>query len=217
MRPICPRCQRPLRACLCAWVRATDNQVPVLVLQHPLEAGHAKGSVPLLALGLRDCTVRVGAQFDAVALAGWLGAPGAALLLYPDHAGPAGPAPAGRPSGPDGLQPGHALKGAGLPGCLVLLDGTWRQARALLRAHPLLQALPRRGLPEVAPARYAIRRAHQPAQRSTLEAACLALGLLEDRPAHYAPMLDAFSGWVAAMAAQAGARQCLSAASPPGP
>ena len=50
-----------------------------------------------------------------------------------------------------------------------------------------------------------IRRAQQPGQRSTLEAACTALGLLEGRPAHYAPLLDAFSGWVAQVAARAAA------------
>ena len=33
--------------------------------------------------------------------------------------------------------------------------------------------------------------------RSTHDAACAALALLEGRPAHYAPLLDAFSGWVA--------------------
>jgi DTW domain-containing protein YfiP len=38
-------------------------------------------------------------------------------------------------------------------GPLVLLDGTWRQARALLRRHPSLQALPRWALPDLAPPR----------------------------------------------------------------
>ena len=36
--------------------------------------------------------------------------------------------------------------------------------------------LPRWALPAPAPSRYAIRRAHRPGQRSTLEAACTALG-----------------------------------------
>lgn len=85
----------------------------------------------------------------------------------------------------------------------MLLDGTWRQARGLLRSHPALQALPRWALPDLAPPRYSIRRAQQPGQRSTLEAACTALGLLEGRPAHYAPLLDAFSGWVSQVAARA--------------
>ena len=207
MRPICLRCQRPLRACLCAWVRPTSNRLPVLVLQHPHEAGHAKGSVRLLQCSLAHCTVQVGDHFDPAALAAWLGAAGTSLLLYPDAAGVPARADASVASiGPPDLPP--------LPARLVLLDGTWRQARGLLRAHPLLQALPRWGLPVVAPPRYAIRRAHLPAQRSTLEAACTALGVLEGRTAHYAPLLEAFSGWVSQLAARAEAGCPLSAACP---
>ena len=190
MRLLCPRCQRPLPACLCAWVRPTANRLPVLVLQHPQEAGQAKGSVRLLGLSLQACTVQVGDAFDPAALSAWLGPPGASLLLYPDA--PAAPAPAGPLPLP-----------LPLPQRLVLLDGTWRQARGLLRSHPALQALPRWALPDLAPPRYSIRRAQQPGQRSTLEAACTALGLLEGRPAHYAPLLDAFSGWVSQVAARA--------------
>lgn len=189
MRPLCPRCQRPLPACLCAWVRPTANRLPVLVLQHPQEAGQAKGSVRLLGLSLQACTVQVGDAFDPAALAAWLGPPGASLLLYPDAPGAAPPR--------EGPLP--------MPARLVLLDGTWRQARGLLRSHPVLQALPRWALPDLAPPRYGIRRAQHAAQRSTLEAACAALGLLEGRPAHYAPLLDAFSGWVAQVAARAAA------------
>lgn len=188
MRPVCPRCHLPLPACLCAWVRPTANWLPLLVLQHPQEAAQAKGSLRLLGLSLSACRVQVGESFDAAALAAWLGPPGSSWLLYPD-------AP-GAPPAADGLPQ---------PAQLVLLDGTWRQARALLRRHPALQALPRWALPGVAPSRYRIRRAQQPMQRSTLEAACAALGLLEGRPAHYAPLLAAFSGWVDAVAARAGA------------
>jgi DTW domain-containing protein YfiP len=88
----------------------------------------------LLGLSLQACTVQVGEAFDPAALAAWLGPPGASLLLYPD-------AP-GTPPGLADPQP--------MPARLVLLDGTWRQARSLLRTHPLLRALPRWGLPAVA-------------------------------------------------------------------
>ena len=199
MRPLCPRCQHPLRACLCAWVRPTANRLPLLVLQHPQETSHAKGSLRLLRLGLAACTVQVGEAFEPTVLAGWLGPPGSSMLLYPDAPGAhaAGDAP--------GASSAASTLPAALP-CperLVLLDGTWRQARALLRQHRQLQQLPRWALPAPAPSRYAIRRAQQPAQRSTLEAACAALGVLEGRPAFYAPLLDAFSAWVATLQAQA--------------
>ena len=80
----------------------------------------------------------------------------------------------------------------------MLLDGTWRQTRQMLRLNPLLQSLPRWALPAPPPSRYAIRRAQRPEQRSTLEAACLALGTLQADAARFAPLLAAFDGWVAA-------------------
>lgn len=201
-RARCPRCQRPQATCLCRFVTPTANQVSLLILQHPHEQHQAKGSARLLQLSLARCRVEVGECFDAAALAGWLAeptpsGPAKGLLLFPEAAGgirsPAvGPTAAGAAPLP---QP------VGIR--LVLLDGTWRQARRLLRANPLLQALPRWPLPAPPPSRYAIRQAHRPEQRSTLEAVCLALGTLEGQAAVYAPLLDAFDDWVVAVTAVA--------------
>ncbi|OYU74968.1 MAG: DTW domain-containing protein, partial [Burkholderiales bacterium PBB5] len=190
-RPLCAGCQRPLPACLCRWVEPTANQVPLLILQHPMEAHEAKGSVRLLQRCLQHCQVEVGDRFDSLLLANWLQAQdGLAarhpVLLYPADASQA---PAARP--PD---PAHCR--------LVLLDGTWGKTLRLLQDHPLLQALPRWALPRPPPSRYRVRRAHRPEQRSTLEAACLALGALEGEPPRYAPLLAAFDGWVDSLAAR---------------
>jgi DTW domain-containing protein YfiP len=191
MRPACHRCALPLSACLCRWITPTANRIALLVLQHPQEARQAKGSVRLLQLSLAHSRCVVGQTFDPAALATALHAapaPGQAaprpVLLFPGG----------------GPQPGAPQP---CPGPLVLLDGTWRQARRLLQANPLLQGLPRWALPAPPPPRYAIlRRAQRPEQRASLEAACLALGLLEGRPAHYQPLLAAFDGWVASVAAR---------------
>lgn len=203
-RPCCVRCQRPLAACLCAWAVPTANRVPVLVLQHPQEALQAKNSVRLLRLSLTACRVELGTLFAPDALAAWLGT-GPNLLLFPADA-PSAPVACDAAS--------RAAPALPCPAQLVLLDGTWRQARALLRDNPLLQRLPRQPLTDPPPSRYAIRRAQRPGQRSTLEAACLALGGLEDRPAHYAPLLDGFGAWVAAEQARAAGGRRLSAAGP---
>jgi DTW domain-containing protein YfiP len=161
----------------------------VLVLQHPQEVGHAKGSLPLLQASLTHCQVLVGERFDPEVLAQALAphtqagpSPVQSLLLYPDS-DPAGP-------------PVPACSALPQPRQLVLLDASWRKSRKMLQTNPALQALPRWGLPAPPPSRYGIRRAQGVDQRSTLEAACLALGLLEGRPTHYAPLLQAFSGWV---------------------
>ena len=176
-------CQRPLRTCLCRWITPTVNRVPLRVLQHPLEHGHAKGSLPLLRLSLSQCKVEIAEVFNAEQQAGcWQ--PGT-WLLYP------GEDTARVASGPS----------CGSVRQLLLLDGTWRKTRKLLHLNPTLQQLPRFALPAPPPSRYGMRKAQQPEQRSTLEAACLALAALEQRPAHYEPLLHAFSNWVDAQTA----------------
>lgn len=181
-RARCARCERPLPSCLCRWVRPTANRIAVQVLQHPREAGHAKGSLPLLRLSLQRLQVSIGDSFDAAALP-----PGRWWLLYPGEA--AEPAVAAdRPAGP--------LADPAACGLLVL-DGTWRQTRQLLHDNPGLRGLPRWPLPAPPPSRYAIRKAQRPGQLSTLEATCLALGALEGNADRYAPLLAAFEGWIA--------------------
>lgn len=193
-RPTCPQCARPLRTCLCHWVTPVDNTVEVLILQHPLEVGQAKGSAVLLQRSLRNSRLSTGEQFDATDLDALLHAGGrTSVLLYPDDQGaaqavdkPAVPAEAAR------------LR-------LVVLDGTWRKSRKLLHQNPALQRLPRLALAEPPPSQYTIRKAHRPDQLSTLEATCLALAQLEQSPERYAPLLSAFGGFVGHLAATASA------------
>ncbi len=182
-RALCAHCRRPLRTCLCRWVTPTANRVPLRVLQHPQEQGHAKGSLPLLRLSLSQCKVEIAEVFNAEQQSAWQ-QPGTWLLYPGDDTARAAP---GAPSA-------AVLQ-------LLLLDGTWRKTRKLLHLNPTLQQLPRFALTAPPPSRYGNRKSQQPAQRSTLEAACLALAALEQRPAHYEPLLHAFSGWVDEQAA----------------
>lgn len=186
---MCPTCGRPRSTCLCVWVRPTANTLPVLLLQHPLEVKQAKGSARLLALSLVRCRLEVGEAFEAHALADWLAELGPTpVLLYPDT-------PA--------LPPGGLLTQDGVaPSGLVVIDATWRKSLRMLHLSPALLALPRHALAAPPPSRYAIRVAPREEQRSTLEATCLALGVLEKGldgggPPRYEPLLSAFDGFVA--------------------
>ncbi len=182
-RARCAACALPLRTCLCALVARTDNRVGVLVLQHPDEAGAAKGSARLLALSLLRCRVLVGEVFDPASLAPLL-VTGSALL-YPDVTGSS-------PVCPQALASDEAVTQ------LVVLDATWRKSLRLLQSNPLLHALPRWPLRAPAPARYAaLRKARRPHQLSTLEATCAALAQLEGDADRYAPLQDAFDRFVA--------------------
>lgn len=202
-RERCTRCQRPQATCLCRWITPTANAASLLILQHPQEQYQAKGSARLLQLSLARCRVEVGESFDQAALAAWLAEPTPAgparcLLLFPGPAGGVRPVASTRPTGSQATALPHPAATR-----LVLLDGTWRQARRLLQLNPLLQSLPRWPLPAPPPSRYTIRRSQRPEQRSTLEAACLALAALEQAGGRYTPLLAAFDGWVAALAALA--------------
>ena len=191
-RPTCPQCARPLRTCLCRWVTPVDNGVDVLILQHPLEIGQAKGSAVLLQRSLRNSRLSTGEQFDAMDLDALLHADGrTSVLLYPDEPGTT-----------------QAVDKSPIPAeaarlRLVVLDSTWRKSRKLLHRNPALQRLPRLALAEPPPSQYTIRKAHRPDQLSTLEATCLALAQLEQAPERYAPLLSAFGGFVGHLTATA--------------
>ncbi len=190
-RPVCGRCALPLASCVCRWVTPTANLAQVLLLQHPKEARQAKGTARLLRLSLQHCDCRVGEVFDAAVL-GFAGSL-QTWLLYPAAPDTATNAPTSATASPSPHpNPTHCR--------LLLLDGTWRQARHLLQVNPWLLALPRWPLLAPPPSRYRIRQAQRPEQRSTLEAACLALAMLEAAPKRYNPLLAAFDGWVASCA-----------------
>ncbi|WP_305790844.1 tRNA-uridine aminocarboxypropyltransferase [Polaromonas sp. AER18D-145] len=197
-RSRCATCGRPQPACLCAWITPVAHEVEVLILQHPLEVHHPKGSARLLHLSLPRSRLVTGEVFaDAALLGAPFEAPGAVanaprhnLLLYPDmpqdHALGV-PAPPAVPT--RWLREPARLR-------LIVLDGTWRKSRKMLYLSPPLQALPRLSLQDPAASSYRIRKAHRPDQLSTLEATCAALARLEGGADRFQPLLAAFDGFV---------------------
>lgn len=210
-RPVCSHCLRAQRTCICQWVTPTAHEVEVVVLQHPLEVHQAKGTGRLLHLSLAHSVLVVGEAFDNATLHACIHGPlhGSAamlprlhtLLLYPDaDSGLQHTTTATRTTALQHADPSRLR--------LIVLDATWRKSRKMLYANPLLQALPRLALHGLPPSQYSIRKAHQLDQRSTLEATCAALAQLEGSTQQYAPLLQAFKGFVAQQAGyRAGARE----------
>ena len=194
-RACCAACLRPQSTCLCRWVTPLVPAMDVVILQHPLEVRHAKGSARLLHLSLAGSRMVTGESFDVATLDGLLhGMPWQGekrpVLLYPDT--PDEPS-LGLPTPPllhrEWLDDPASLR-------LIVLDGTWRKSRKMLYLNPALQQLPRLALRATAPSRYRIRKAHAPDQLSTLEATCLALMEADPDKEKYLALLTAFDGFV---------------------
>jgi DTW domain-containing protein YfiP len=152
---------------------------------------HAKNSAGLLHWSLPNSRLLVGEAFGGSVLQPALHDKKYTVLLYPatDYVGHAAPA---------ALDAAQLADPAAVR--LVVLDGTWRKSRKMLHLSPCLQRLPRLSLQGAPASRYTIRKAHLPAQLSTLEACCLALAQLAQDASAYAALLNAFAGFVAQQA-----------------
>lgn len=154
----------------------------MVLLQHPRERDVPIGTARLAHLCLPGSELHVGVDFDddrqvRAALAGGDGRP--AYLLFP---------------GPEALDL-RAARPEG-PITLVVVDGTWWQARKLLKRNAALRALPQLRFTPSAPSNYRIRR--EPADHcvATVEALALALGALEEAPARFATLLRPFEAMI---------------------
>lgn len=151
-------------ACYCAHVEPIPTKTRIVVLQHPRERNKAIGTARIAALCLPSLEIVVGVEFErderARALLADPTAP--AVLLFPsaDARDLATDPPKG-------------------PVTLVVLDGTWSQAKSLLKHNPFLQALPRVAFEPDRPSEYRIRREPQEDYVSTIEALMNALARLE--------------------------------------
>ena len=156
----CPRCALQQPVCACALLQVLPIRTPFLVLRHVREADKSSNTARWAALLLPGCEVRAwGGRPDSARLVD-VGQPGD-WLLFPNQTPQASPVP-------NGARPER----------LVVLDGTWRQVRRMLRALPAVRALPR--LSVVArPRRFSLRAAPSPSHLSTLEAMSSAVAVLE--------------------------------------
>ena len=90
---------------------------------------------------------------------------------------------------------------------LVVVDGTWSQAKKLVRLNPELAALPRYAFRPPAPSEYRIRREPREDFVSTLEALVHVLGVLEGDRDRFLSMLRPFRAMVEAQIAFAGSNR----------
>ena len=222
----CPCGMKPMALCTCAGVTPIDNKIRLVILQHPQEQDRTLGSAPLAVKLFKNAQVKIGLSWPSLSkmlgreaeAAKWgvlyLGSADAKKLL-------------GLPSNPQGGAPQQTtydpLQGAapadapailalnrkseiaenqsailrGLEGVIVL-DGTWSQAKALWWRNAWMLKCRRLILNPNAPSRYGnLRKEPRRDALSTIEAAALLLAHLEHRPDYERAAGEAFAHMLA--------------------
>src|ERR1700742_1675422 len=133
--PDCPTCHKPLPLCICDSIEPVENRISLLILQHPQEQDRALGTARLTALHFKNAVLKIGLSWPSLskALGRPVHDPSRWAVLYLGSAKVAdldtdreivainrkGQVEEGQ----------RAILGE-IEG-IVLLDGTWSQAKAL--------------------------------------------------------------------------------------
>lgn len=168
----CPRCQLGARVCICAWRAESSMQTDVVLLMHRDEVFKPTNTGRLIADLFPSNTYafewsRTAPPDELLAM---LEDPRRfpVLVFPPDEGSPRQVHNARPPSlGEKRLT-------------LVMLDGTWKQARKMYKSSGWLQALPLQVLDERHVGTYAVRQSHAVGQLSTAEAAAEVLRSCEE-------------------------------------
>lgn len=178
----CPRCWVMHPHCVCAGMPRLVTTTRIVVIRHVKERFKSTNTARLASLALPNLEIRSFGERGERADYSDLGAPGH-WLLFPD-------------SEPRPLAPP--------PATLVVVDGTWAQARQMSHRIEALHRLPRLSLPPPPPSPVPrLRAPHAPEGMATIEAIAHALGALEG-PEYTAPLLDLYARYVVAVRAARG-------------
>jgi DTW domain-containing protein YfiP len=194
--PDCNRCGKAMPLCVCDDVVPIDNRIELLVLQHPQEQDRALGTARLTVLHFRKATLKIGLSWPSLSKilgrtvdpARWavlyLGSSKAADIaaqrdiVVLDRKGEA------EPDQDDILD---EIEG------VIVLDGTWSQAKALWWRNAWMLKCRRVILGPTKPSLYGeLRREPRRDGLSTIEAAALLLSQLEGRPDIETALLASF-------------------------
>jgi DTW domain-containing protein YfiP len=185
--PECPHCQKPMPLCICDSVTPIENRLSLLILQHPQEQDRALGTARLLAKHFKDATVRVGLSWPSLSKA--LGRPvenaSHWAVLYLGSARAADLDAEGEivALNRKGEVADNQRTRLGKLEGVVLLDGSWSQAKALWWRNPWMLKCQRVILNPQNPSRYGrLRKEPRRDGLSTIEAAASILAGLERRP-----------------------------------
>jgi DTW domain-containing protein len=193
---LCARCGKVPALCVCEGVVPLATTTALLILHHPQEQDRELGTARLTALHFANAKLAIGLSWPSLAAA--LGRPAEPRRWAVLYLGSAKAAELGR--GRDIVvldRRGAALADqnaalAGIEG-VVVLDGSWAQAKALWWRNPWVLKCRRVVLGPRRPSHYgALRREPRRDGLATIEAVGMLLGRLESAPEIEATLLAAF-------------------------
>jgi len=182
----CPRCLKPLALCVCGGIARIDNKVSLLILQHPQEQDRELGTARLTALHFKDALLKIGLSWPSLTkILGRQTDPQRWAILYLGSV----KAKAVLPDrdivvvNKNGNAVDHQDSALREIEGIILLDGTWSQAKALWWRNGWMLKCKRVVLGPKRPSRYGrLRREPRSDGLSTIEAAAMLLARLERKP-----------------------------------
>jgi DTW domain-containing protein YfiP len=196
----CPHCGKLPELCVCEGIEPIENRIGVLILQHPQEQDVGLGTARLAALHLKNATMKIGLSWASLSKAVgrtveakrwgviYLGSAQPAVLNAElDHEAELIAVDAKGELMPDQRAALMHLEG------IVVLDGSWSQAKALWWRNAWMLKTQRLVLNPATPSRYGkLRKEPRTDSLSTLESIGLALRILERKPAIENALLATF-------------------------
>jgi DTW domain-containing protein YfiP len=200
--PECPHCHKPMPLCICDSITPIDNKIELLILQHPQEQDAALATARVAAQHFKKATVKIGLSWPSLAKA--LGKPVADpqrwAILYlgsakvTDYETDRDILAIDRKGQAEENQKALLKDIQGI----VLLDGTWSQAKALWWRNAWMLKCQRVILGPAKPSLYGkLRREPRKDGLSTIEAAGMLLASLERKPEIETTLNDAFERMLA--------------------
>jgi DTW domain-containing protein len=182
----CPRCGKQVPLCICDTVEALDNKVFALILQHPQEQDRALATARLTALHFKNSLLKIGLSWPSLTkILGRPVDPQRWAVLYLGSTKAAEVAPGRDVVVVDRKGAAVANQDRTLRDIegVIVLDGTWSQAKALWWRNAWMLKCRRIVLGPRQASRYGrVRREPRHDALSTIEAAGLLLARLEHKP-----------------------------------
>ena len=193
-RSLCATCNRPAKLCICSAFREINNQVAVILLQHPTEAKKPFATYRIVESCLQNCLLFEGEDFSQLpALNELLARPGYKnYLVFPNEKQNVLTIDIKSGETTEDVKPTLEEKSevSSAKIQLIFIDGTWRKAKKIFYENNFLQSFPSITFKNIPTSEYEIRRSKLKYSLSLVEACYFSLSAL-DKPRDYGPLMEA--------------------------